>query len=88
MKKQVVCDYRNKNKIIFKLYLYFIQGVSKKTPEFSCIRRIVVTFEPCNGFTNCFFLLKTEIHTQILNTEPILYDFRQPRYLPNKMGLL
>ena len=40
-----------------------IQGVSKKTPEFSCIRRIVVTFEPCNGFTNCFFLLKTEIHT-------------------------
>ena len=63
-------------------------GSLKKTPEFSCIRRNVVTFEPCNGFTNCFLLLKTEIHTQILNTESILYDFRQPRYLPNKMGLL
>ena len=37
----------------------------------SCIRSIVVTFEPCNRFTNCFFLLKTEIHSQILNT----YEF-------------
>ena len=26
-------------------------------PEFSCIPRIVITFEPSNGFTNCFFLL-------------------------------
>ena len=47
-------------------------GCLKKTPEFSCNRRIVVTFEPCNRFTNCFFLLKTEIHTQILNTETFL----------------
>ena len=26
------------------------------------------------GFSNRFFLLKTEIHTVILNTEPFLYD--------------
>ena len=33
-----------------------------------------------------FFLLKTEIHTQILNTEPFIYKFRGLRYLRNKIG--
>ena len=33
-----------------------------------------------------FFLLKTEIHIKILNTEPILCDFRGLRYLQNKKG--
>ena len=36
------------------------------------------TFKP-------FFLLKTEIHTQILNTKPFLCDFWGLRYLQNKM---
>ena len=39
-----------------------LQGVSKKTPEFSCITKNVVACKPCNRITNCFSLLKTEIH--------------------------
>ena len=39
-----------------------------------------------NRFLNRFFLLKTEIHMKILNTEPILCDFRGLRYLQNKTG--
>ena len=30
-------------------------GCLKKTPEFSCITKTVVTCKPCNGFTNSFF---------------------------------
>ena len=56
--------------------------------EFSSITKIVVTCKPCTRFTICFFLLKTEIHTQILNTEPILYNSRKSRYPQNKIGLL
>ena len=37
-----------------------------------------------NRFLNSFFLLKTEIHVQILNTEPVLCFFRGLRYLQNK----
>ena len=39
-----------------------------------------------NGFLNRFFLLKTEIHVKILNTEPFLCDIRGLRYLQNKIG--
>ena len=63
---------------------YMIQGVSKKSPEFSCITRIAITWWACNGFTSRFFLLKAEIHTQILNTEPFLSYIRGLRYLQNK----
>ena len=63
----------------------YLQGVSKKTPEFSFITIIVITCKPCNGFTNCFFLLKTEIHAQILHTEPFLCNIRKQGYLKNKM---
>ena len=66
-------------------YLIMVQGVSKKTPEFSFITIIVITCKPCNGFTNCFFLLKTEIHGQILHTEPFLCYIRKEGYLKNKM---
>ena len=55
---------------------YDATGCLKKTPEFSCIPRIVIIFKPSKGLTNYFFLLKTEIHKQIINTEPILYNFR------------
>ena len=40
------------------------------------------------GFSNCFFLLKTEIHTLVLNTQTFLSDFWGLRYLRNKMGFL
>ena len=33
-----------------------------------------------------FFLLKTEIQMQFLNTEPFLCDIRGLRYLQNKIG--
>ena len=71
---------------IFRVYLKYIdiQGVSKKTPEFFCITRIVVTCKPCNGNTNCFSLLKTEIHLWMLNTEPFLCHIRGLRYLKTK----
>ena len=45
-----------------------LQGDSKKTQEFSLITRTVVAYELCHGITNRFFLIKTEIHLQILNT--------------------
>ena len=64
-----------------------LQGDSKKTQEFSLIIRTAVAYELCHGITNPFFLLKTEIHMQILNTEPFLCLFRGLRYLTNKMGL-
>ena len=57
----------------FKLIL---QGVYKKNAWILLYPRIGITCNPCNGFTNWFFLLKTEIYTQILNTEPFLYNFR------------
>ena len=43
---------------------------------------------PNNKTTNRFFFLKTEIHTQILNTKPFLYDIRGLRCLRYKMGFL
>ena len=63
-----------------------IQGDSKKTQEFSHITRTVVACEPCHGFTNRFFLRKTEIQTQILNTEKFLCNLMGLRYQQNKMG--
>ena len=41
--------------------------------------------EQPNGFTYRFFLLKTYVHTQILNTESFLRDFRGLRYSRIKM---
>ena len=77
------CPVANKVFIFGILQFY---GVFKKT-EISCILRIVVTCKPCNIFTNCFFLLKTEIYMQILNTEPILYDFKQLIFYKTKWEL-
>ena len=51
------------------------------------VRAWGISREPRNKFLNCFFLLKTEIHLKILNTEPILCDIRALRYLQTKMGL-
>ena len=47
-----------------------------------------ITWQPSIGFSNSFFLLKTEIHMQILNTKPFLYNFRGLRNLQNKIGFL
>ena len=42
--------------------------------------------QPSIRFSNLFFfLLKTEIHMYILNTEPFLCDLRWLRYLQNKL---
>ena len=48
-----------------------IQGVPKRMRLGFCI----ISWQPMIGFSNCFLLLKTEIHTHILNTEPFLCDF-------------
>ena len=47
-----------------------LQGVPKKIRLGFCL----ISRQPMIGFSNRFFLLKTEIHTVILNTEPFLYD--------------
>ena len=52
----------------------------KNATMFVCL----ISPEPMSRFLNRFFLLKTEIHMKILNTEPIFYDFRGLRYLQNK----
>ena len=39
-----------------------LTGRLKKTLEFSCTTKTVVICKPCNRITNCFYLLKTEIH--------------------------
>ena len=65
----------------------WLQGDSKKTQEFSLITRTVVVYELCHEIINRLFLPKTEIHTQILNTEPFLCYFRGQRFLTNKMVL-
>ena len=39
------------------------------------------------GYSNRFFLLKTEIHTQILITEPFFCNFGGLRHLRNKIGI-
>ena len=44
--------------------------------------------KPKSRITNCFFLLKAEIHTQILKTRPITCDTRGLKYLLNKIGFL
>ena len=59
----------------------------KKTQEFSLITRTVVVYELYHEIINRLFLKKTEIHTQILNTEPFLCSSRGQRYLTNKMVL-
>ena len=41
-----------------------IQGVPKKIRQGFCL----ISRQPSIGFSNRFFLLKTDIHTQILNT--------------------
>ena len=61
-----------------------IQGVPKKIRLGFCLisRQLVIRF------LNCFFLLKTEIHTQILNTKPLLSIIRGLKYIQNKIGCL
>ena len=60
-------------------------GCPKKNYHFTfCL----IFQEPNNKITNSFFLLKTEIHTHILNTKPFLYDSRGLRCLRYKMGFL
>ena len=46
-----------------------------------------ISRQPSFGFSNPFFLLKTEINMQILNAKPFLCDLRGPGYLQNKMRL-
>ena len=45
---------------------------------------LLISWQPSIGFSNCFFLLKNEIHTKILNTKPFLCDIKGPRNLQNK----
>ena len=60
-------------------------GRSKKIRLCFCL----MSRQPSILFLNCFsFLLKTEIHTQILDTKPLLSDIRGPKYLQNKIGFL
>ena len=49
---------------------------------------MLISREPNFGLSNVFFLLKTEIHTLVLNTQTFLSNFWGLRYLRNKMGFL
>ena len=60
---------------------YIIQGVPKRIGLGFCLISRLQSI----GFSNCFFLLETEIHTQILNAKPFLCDIKGLRYLQNKM---
>ena len=62
--------------------------VTKKTQEFSYFMRNAVTPEPSNGIKKRFFLLKTEIHTQNWNMEPLQCYLMGRRYFRNKIGFL
>ena len=42
----------------------------------------------CSQQPNIWFLLKMEIHREILNTKPFLCNFWGVKYLQNKMGFL
>ena len=59
---------------------------SENTYRVSQYAFCLISLQPSIRFSNNFFLLKTEIHTHILHTEPFLCDKRVPRYLQNKMG--
>ena len=59
----------------------FLQGVPKRIRLGFCL----ISQQPCIGFSNCFYFLKTEIHKQILNTKLFLFDIWVLRYLQNKM---
>ena len=48
----------------------------------------LISQQPNIWFSNCFFLLKIEIHTQILNTKRFLCNFWGLIYLQHKMGFL
>ena len=61
-----------------------IQGVPIKMRLGFCL----ISRQPNIGFSNRFFLLKTEIHTLMLNTQTFVSDFWGLRYLLNKMGFL
>ena len=62
-----------------------------KTVDTECLKENGTVFifeisrQPSIGFSNSFFLLKTEIHMQILYTKPFMCDLRGPGYLENKM---
>ena len=48
----------------------------------------LIFLEPRNRLLNCFFLLKTQIHMKILNTEPYLCNIKGLRYFYHPEGWL
>ena len=72
--------YMNQMLHISHQYQSHIQGVPKKWTFCICS----ISKELRNGFLNNFFLLKTDTHMYILNTEPFLDDIRGLRYIQNK----
>ena len=69
---------------IYFAFSWNLQGVPKKMRLLFCL----ISRQPNIRFSNCFFLLKTEIHTLVLNTQTFLSNFWGLRYLRNKMGFL
>ena len=61
-----------------------IQGVPTKNRLGFCL----IFQQPNIGFSNRFFLLKTKIHTLVLNSQTFFSDVWEPRYLKNKIGFL
>ena len=59
----------------------YLQGVPKKMRLGFCL----ISQQPNIRFSNRFFLLKTEIHTLVLNTQTFLSNVWEPRYLKNKI---
>ena len=74
--------------VLTRLNIWFIiynTGCFKKN---GAVFILQISQQPSIGFSNCFFLLKTKIHMQILNTKPFLYNFRGLKNLQNKIGFL
>ena len=76
---------------IFKWYWLFFQNwfsMYRVLQKNGTVFILQISWQPSIGFSNRFFLLKTEIHMQILNTKPFLCNFRGLRNLQNKIGFL
>ena len=59
-------------------------GCIKKMSHLVCL----ISRQPSIWFSNSFFLMKNQIHTQILNTKPSLCLFGGLSYLLNEVGFL
>ena len=83
-----VCKKRSLFGVVLSALLSAPSKYSQVVPKRIRLGFCLLYPQPNTWFSNCFFLLKTEIHMYILNTEPFLCDKRGLRYMRNKIGVL